>query len=295
MTDQMTDIAMSTTETIAFWVLAPLAVAGGIGMLLSRNAVHSALWLVSAMMSLAVMYMVQGAPFLGVVQIIVYTGAVMILFLFVLMLVGRDYADALLETLRGQRLAAALLGVVFAVIVGAASVVGLSGLRPVGLGSAGFADNVTGLAAVLFSDYVVAFEAVAALLVVAVVGAMLLSHIPRTAEAALGQRRLSQQRFRTDARPTPLPGPGVYATTNAVTTPAILADGSLSADSVSVALDPARATVAGAAVTEGRTVDVPAPEGPAPDSTAPDRPDRPDRPERLDRPNSTGPEGGEAS
>lgn len=251
----MTDVAMSTTETLAFWVLAPLAVAGGIGMLLSRNAVHSALWLVSTMLSVAVMYMVQGAPFLGVVQIIVYTGAVMILFLFVLMLVGRDFADAMLESLRGQRLAAAIFGVAFAALVGAASVIGLSGLRPVGLGSAGFADNVTGLAAVLFSDYVIAFEAVAALLVVAVVGAMLLSHIPRTARAALGQRRQSQQRFRSDARATPLPGPGVYATTNAVTTPAILPDGSLSGDSVSAVLDPARATPAGSAVTEGSAPD----------------------------------------
>ena len=97
-------------ETVVFWVLAPICLAGALGMVFSRNAVHSALWLVQTMLCLGVFYVVQEAPFLGAVQIIVYTGAIMILFLFVLMLVGRDSSDSVVETLRGQRVAATALG-----------------------------------------------------------------------------------------------------------------------------------------------------------------------------------------
>src|ERR671912_2501618 len=106
-------------ETVVFWVLGPIALAGALGMVLSRNAVHSALWLVNTMLALGVFYVVQGAPFLGAVQIIVYTGPIMILFLFVLMLVGRDSSDSVVETLRGQRVAATVLGIGFAALVGA--------------------------------------------------------------------------------------------------------------------------------------------------------------------------------
>src|ERR1044072_3925531 len=87
-------------------------------MVAARNAVHCALWLVLTMLCLGVFYVVQAGPFLGAVQIIVYTGAIMMLFLFVLMLVGRDVSDSLIETLRGQRVAAILLGVGFAGLVG---------------------------------------------------------------------------------------------------------------------------------------------------------------------------------
>src|ERR1700749_2898661 len=102
---------ISPGETIAFWVLGPLALLGALGMLFSRNAVHSALWLVVTMLSLGMLYMAQQAPFLGFVQIIVYTGAIMMLFLFVLMMVGRDASDSVVEVLRGQRLWAGILGV----------------------------------------------------------------------------------------------------------------------------------------------------------------------------------------
>src|SRR6478672_11707225 len=81
-------------ELIAFWILAPLAVLGAIGMVFSRSAVHSALWLVLTMLCLGCLYINQNAEFLGFVQIIVYTGAIMMLFLFVLMLTGRDSGDS---------------------------------------------------------------------------------------------------------------------------------------------------------------------------------------------------------
>src|ERR1700754_272780 len=106
-----------TGEKVAFWILAPVALGGAIGMVLARNAIHSALFLVCTMFSLGVFYVLESGPFIGMVQIIVYTGAIMILFLFVLMLVGRDSTDSLMETLRGQRLAATLLGIGMAALV----------------------------------------------------------------------------------------------------------------------------------------------------------------------------------
>src|ERR1700712_3610090 len=104
-------------EAIAFWILGPVSVIGAMGMVLARNAIHSALSLVATMMCLGLFYVIEQGPFLGLVQIIVYTGAIMILFLFVLMLVGRDSSDSLVETLRGQRVAAFLAGIGFAVVV----------------------------------------------------------------------------------------------------------------------------------------------------------------------------------
>ena len=93
-----------------FWVCAIVAVGGALGMLLSHRAVHSALSIAATMISLAVLYVAQSAPFLGMTQIVVYTGAVMMLFLFVLMLVGVDSSDSLVETIKGQRVAAVVLG-----------------------------------------------------------------------------------------------------------------------------------------------------------------------------------------
>ena len=102
---------VTTGEAIAFWVLGPLSLLGALGMIFSRNAVHSALWLALTMLSLGALYMIQQAPFLGFTQVIVYTGAIMMLFLFVLMMVGRESSDSVVEVLRGQRLKATLLGI----------------------------------------------------------------------------------------------------------------------------------------------------------------------------------------
>ena len=95
---------MTTGEKVTFWILAPFALLGAIGMVWARNAVHSALFLVMTMLVLGVFYVLQAGPFIGMVQIIVYTGAIMMLFLFVLMMVGRDSSDSVVEVLRGQRL-----------------------------------------------------------------------------------------------------------------------------------------------------------------------------------------------
>src|ERR1700730_8086586 len=121
----------STGEAVLFWVLGVVAVIGALGMVTASKAVYSALFLAMTMIILAVFYIVQGALFLGVVQIVVYTGAVMMLFLFVLMLVGVDSSDSLVETLRGQRVSAIVIGVGFGLLLigglGNASISGFTG------------------------------------------------------------------------------------------------------------------------------------------------------------------------
>src|ERR1700722_14517378 len=109
--------AASAAESTAFWVLAVLAVAAALGMILARRAVHCAVLLAVVMLSLAVLYALQGAPFLAFVQVIVYTGAVLMLFLFVLMIVGISASDSVVETIKGQRLAAAVFGIALLVLL----------------------------------------------------------------------------------------------------------------------------------------------------------------------------------
>ncbi len=174
--------AVSGGEAVTFWILAPLALAGAIGMVAARNAMHSALWLVLTMLSLGVFYVLQAGPFIGMVQIIVYTGAIMMLFLFVLMLVGRDASDSLIEVLRGQRIAAIGLGIGFAALLGSGIYRATQGIPPAGLEQANAGGNVQGIARLLFTDYLFAFELTAALLITATIGA----HDPGARRAAQG-------------------------------------------------------------------------------------------------------------
>ena len=226
-------------ETVVFWILGPIALAGALGMVLSRNAVHSALWLVTTMLSFGVFYVVQEAPFLGAVQIIVYTGAIMILFLFVLMLVGRDSSDSVVETLRGQRIAATVLGVGFAGLVGAGIARATQGLPVVGLADVqGANGNIPGIAELLFTKYLLAFEVTSALLITAAVGAMVLAHIEREPGSRQTQKELSRARFLTSDRPQTLPGPGVYARANSVAAPALLPDGGTAESSLATGIEP---------------------------------------------------------
>ena len=233
-----TSVRLGTGESIVLWVLGPIALAGALGMVFSRNAVHSALWLVNTMLAFGVFYVVQDAPFLGAVQIIVYTGAIMILFLFVLMLVGRDSSDSVVETLRGQRVAATVLGVGFAGLVGAGIARATQDLDLVGLDAAqGDQGNIPAIAESLFTDYLLAFEVTSALLITAAVGAMVLAHIEREAGSRRTQKELSRARFLTD-RPQTLPGPGVFARANSVAAPALLPDGTLAESSFATGTEP---------------------------------------------------------
>ncbi|MCE7005648.1 NADH-quinone oxidoreductase subunit J [Kibdelosporangium philippinense] len=227
---------VSQGEAISFWILAPLALAGALGMIFARNAVHSAMFLVMTMLSLGIMYMIQQAPFLGFVQIIVYTGAIMMLFLFVLMLVGRDSSDSVVEVLRGQRVWAAILGIGLAGLLVSGVAEALTSVRPVGLNeqNAGGA-NVANIGRAIFSDYLFPFELTSALLITAAVGAMVLGY---TGKKRATQRELADARFRGEHdRPSPLPGPGVYATASSVAVPALLPDGSIAPESVSAIIE----------------------------------------------------------
>jgi NADH-quinone oxidoreductase subunit J len=229
---------------IAFWTLAPIMVIAALGILFVRKAVHAALLLAVVMLSLAVLYLSLDAPFLFAVQIIVYTGAILMLFLFVLMLVGVDASDSVVETIKGQRALAVALGLVFAAVF----VLGLGQLTlgsAVGLDKANEGGNIQRLADLLFGRYVFAFETTSALLITAAVGAMVLAHRERLGEretqAAIAARRMREYGA-TGAHPGPLPPPGVFARHNAVDTPALLPDGTAAEASVSRVLA-ARGTV----------------------------------------------------
>ncbi|WP_163752122.1 NADH-quinone oxidoreductase subunit J [Mycolicibacterium helvum] len=224
----------STTEAVVFWILAVIAVSGAIGVVAAPKAVYAAIFLATTMIALAMIYVAQDALFLGVVQVVVYTGAVMMLFLFVLMLIGVDSAESLVETIRGQRVAAIVAGLGFGILlIAAIGTVTTTGF--VGLAEANAGGNVQGLAMLIFTRDLWAFELTSALLITAALGAMVLAHRERF-EQRKTQRELVVERFQTGARATPLPSPGVYARHNAVNTLARLPDGTKEESSVSTIL-----------------------------------------------------------
>ncbi|MDI3422486.1 NADH-quinone oxidoreductase subunit J [Streptomyces luteolus] len=215
--------ATSSGEALQFWVLGTVAVIGALATVFMKKAVHSALCLAGTMIILAVFYLANGAYFLGIVQVVVYTGAIMMLFLFVVMLVGVTAADSLKETIKGQRWLAALCGLGFAVLL--VGGIGNASLKEFnGLAQANSAGNTEGLAALIFTKYVFAFEITGALLITAAVGAMVLTHRERT-ERAKTQRELAEERVREGKHLPPLPAPGVYARHNAVDIAGLLPDG----------------------------------------------------------------------
>lgn len=228
----------------AFYVLAPVMVIAALGILFVRKAVHAALLLAVVMMSLAVLYAVLEAPFLFAVQIIVYTGAILMLFLFVVMLVGVDASDSVVETIRGQRVLALVLGLGLGVtlLLGAGQI---SLGTVVGLEDANEGGNIQALANILFSRYVFIFEVTSALLITAALGAMVLAHrerlTPKATQADLAAQRIRDYADRGEHL-GPLPAPGVFARHNAVDTPALLPDGTAAESSVSRVLA-ARGTV----------------------------------------------------
>ncbi|WP_132993749.1 NADH-quinone oxidoreductase subunit J [Gordonia zhaorongruii] len=233
----------SGTEAITFWVLGAIVVIGALGVVLSPKAVYSAVFLAMTMIILAVFYVMQGALFLGVVQVVVYTGAVMMLFLFVLMLIGVDSADSLVEAVKGQRLVAVGVSAGFGVLLVAA--IGTATLAPFvgapdasnGTSPGGGNANVRALAEIVFVDYLWAFELTGALLITATLGAMVLAH-RRAAGPVRGQREQSIDRVARGEHVTPLPAPGVFARHNAVDIPGLEPDGRPSRASVNQRLTP---------------------------------------------------------
>src|SRR5699024_1597748 len=233
-------LVISTGEAVLFWVLAPLAVLGALGLLFVRRVVHIAVSIAGVMVALAILYIALEAPFLGIAQIVVYTGAVMMLFLFVIMLVGVDSVESLAETLTGQRWIAVVGGVGLVALM-TAIVTRAAFAEPVGLAAVNVDSNPAGVAHIIFGDYIFPFELTAALLITAALGALVLSHRRRLGRK-LGQREMVEAKlaaFGSGAGATSVvsaPGPGVYARTNSADMPAIDAQGNTLDASVTTVL-----------------------------------------------------------
>jgi NADH-quinone oxidoreductase subunit J len=218
-------------EEWLFWIITLITVPAALGLLFARKAVHAALGMAAVMVSLGIVYLSEQAPFLGAVQIFVYAGAVMMLFLFLLMLVGVDSSDSLVETIKGQRWLALIFSAGLAILL--IGVIGnVSYGNPKGLTDVDATGNMTSMAQLIFGRYVWAFEVTSALLITAVLGAMVLAHRERLLPRPT-QRDLSIKRIREGAIKAPLPAPGVFARHNAVDIPALLPDGTPSPLSVS--------------------------------------------------------------
>lgn len=217
--DLATTGSTSTGEAVLFWVTAPIMVLAALGLLFARKTVHAAMSVVLVMVCLAILYVALDAPFLGAVQVIVYTGAVMMLFLFVLMLVGVDSSDSLVETIAGQRWIGVLLGIGLAVVL-VSVVLNAADLAPRGLTEANAGGNPAGVARIIFGDHVFALEVVGTLLITAALGALVLTHRQRLTRL-VGQRERAESRVAAGGSLTPLPAPGVYARSNAMDVPAL--------------------------------------------------------------------------
>ena len=172
-------------QWIVFAAGTAMALIGALGVVLVRNPVHAALLLVQTLFGVALLFVNQGAHFLAVVQVIVYAGAVVVLFLFVIMLLGVDKAeDIRTEPLQGQRPAALILGALALVELVALFAMRSSSFRLGQAGTPGVGSNVEQLSRSVFTKYLYPFEITSVLLVIAVVGAVLLSRRPKAGESA---------------------------------------------------------------------------------------------------------------
>jgi NADH-quinone oxidoreductase subunit J len=240
---------------IVFWICGACCLAGAAGLLSFRKAVHAALALAFTMVNLAVMYASLDAGLLAAAQVIVYTGAILMLFLFVIMLVGIDRTESHRESIPGQSVAAIIagLGTLGLLVFGIGGA--FAGYEPVGLEAANAADggNVESLAALIFGKYVFAFEYISALMVIAPVGAMVLAQQARLRpKATQKDRALERMRVfaETGAHLGAKPNSGVTALQDSIAVPALLPDGSISADSVSEVMVSRDAVVNTAAIAQ---------------------------------------------
>lgn len=228
---------------VSSWILAAVIIAGAIGMVMCKELIHSALCLLLVMVGVAIEYATMGAPFVFVVQIVVYAGAVMVMILFIVMMVG-----ARSEAADGEKTATGtshtvLTGVaaitLLALIGIAVNMSTLTAPRGMSEANAEHGGNVAGIGVEIFNKYVVGFEVLSALLIVAAVGAMIMIFRVRAVKRST-QRELSQARFRAykerGINVGPLAASGVYADSNAMDVPALLPDGSELKTSVNPAL-----------------------------------------------------------
>lgn len=221
----------SGAEAALFWIVGPIMVIASLGLLLSKRAVYAALSMALLMVMLGIVYIANGAEFLGLVHIFVYTGAVMMLFLFVVMLIGVDSSESMVDTLKGQKWVSLILGVgLGALLISAIAGATFDPAPPISQMNA--QGNITGLAYLLYGRYLGIFQLTAALLVTATLAAMVLAHRQRLLPKPT-QREWSERRVRDNKFVAGLPAPGVYARHNAVDTPALLPDGTPSEVSIS--------------------------------------------------------------
>ena len=181
--------AATIVDAGVFTAAAVIVIAGAIGVVIARNTVHSALMLVMTLFGVAVLFVSQEAHFLAAVQVIVYAGAIVVLFLFVIMLLGVDREeDVMTERLPFQRPAAIAIGVLSLLLLFFLARLEWTTGAPSTAGSATGGDNVELLGRSIFTTYLLPFEATSALLVIAVVGAVVLARRPGRAEKRIEER-----------------------------------------------------------------------------------------------------------
>lgn len=228
-------LQISLGETILFGIIAvSMIVVAIFGLLITRKPVYTIISVIFVMVGLAFFYTMLEAPFMGVVQVVVYTGAILMMFLFVLMLIGIDSADSGHETLAGQRIVAIVgaLGVfalLTAMLLKASPVKGFAEFGiPFGLEAANSQTNPVAVAQLIFTNHVLTLELTGSLLIVAALGAMTLTHRDRV-RAKRTQEEIAHQKiqaFSSDGtNPNVLPNPGVYAESNSSANPALTAYG----------------------------------------------------------------------
>lgn len=214
-------------EAILFWIVGSLMVAGALGVLFFRKAAYAVLSMVVVMVGMAILFFALQAPFNASVQIIVYTGAILMLFLFVIMMIGLGATDGYMEQRKGYILAAILFGgALAALMIGAILTAFVPG--PGNINVDPYSNEpVTALAIDLFEEHWFTIQLTAALLITAAVGAVLLTHSdnlgPKLTQRAVAKARMKSY-ARTGRHVTQLPSPGVWATSNSVDNPAIAGD-----------------------------------------------------------------------
>lgn len=224
----MPELTISTGETLLFFALAVVMVVLAVfGLLITRRAVYSAGCMIAIMVCLAFLYTMEEAPFMGVVQVTVYTGAILMMFLFVLMMIGVDSSDTTHETLNWQRPVAVLGGLGF-IVIAIGAVLGARTPTAVGMEQANQPTNPQAIAESIFGNHVLTLELVGTLLVVAALGAMTLTHHERL-RPKLTQPELADAKMEayaaTGRHIGQLPPTGVYAESNSAANPALTAGG----------------------------------------------------------------------
>lgn len=246
-------ITLSTGEAVGFFIVATLMIVAAIyGLLIARKAVYTTISVIFVMVCLAVLYTMLEAPFMGVAQVVVYTGAILMMFLFVLMLVGVDSADSGHETLTAQKPVAILGGLGIAAIL-IAVVFGLVGtgfdtspgqltedIFPVGLAAANADGNPVGVSHIIFNNFVLTLQITGCLLIVAALGAMTLTHRDKV-HSRFTQTELANQKMRDftekGIHPGHLPNAGVFAESNSSTNPSLTYGGKPAEGSINRVLE----------------------------------------------------------